>query len=109
MPFGWSLWRPKPTATARIARPAAAGATAGAGEGSLRSGAARAVPTKAPTRPPPMATIGVIAIASPSIEEGQGIGIHTWDQPHSAASPTVPISRPETAPNRYGRLVSSHR
>src|SRR4051812_19531293 len=81
---------------------------AGAGEGSLRSGAASAVPTKAPTKPPLTATIGVIRIASPSIDDGQEIGIHTCDQPHSAASPTVPMSAPDTTPKRYGRLVSSH-
>src|SRR3954462_4850660 len=89
-----------------MARPATAGATAGAGGGSLRRGAARAGPPEGPPRPPPIATIGVITIASPSIDEGQESGIHTCDQPHSAARPTVPVSRPETAPNREGRLVS---
>ena len=45
--------------------------------------------------------------ASGSSEDGHDIVIQTCDQPHSAASPIVPIAAPETAPNSTGRRIVS--
>ena len=67
------------------------------------------LPMNAPTRPPLTPASTVTAATSGSSSAGHGSGIQTCDQPHSAAVPIVPISRPATAPNASGpRLTSTN-
>src|SRR5215210_4212140 len=92
-------------ATATIS-PIPAAATAQRGEGARSStGGASARPIAPPSTPPETAASSPKITASGSSEDGQDIVIHTCDQPHSAARPSVPIATPETAPNRTGRRV----
>ena len=60
-----------------------------------------------PTSPPATPASTVTTATSGSSAVGHGSGIQTCDQPHSAAVPTVPISRPATAPKTSGPRSSS--
>ena len=73
----------------------AAGDRAGRSRAARRPGRLRAAATIAPIS------------ASGRRSEVQGNGIAIWDQPHSAAKPTVPIPRPEAAPRARGRRASA--
>ena len=42
-------------------------------------------------------------------EDGQGMVHQTCDQPHSAASPTVPMATPASAPKAIGRRRAAKR
>ena len=60
------------------------------------------MPMKAPSSPPATPASTVTSATSGSSADGHGSGIQTCDHAHSAAVPTVPISRPATAPNASG-------
>ena len=61
-----------------------------------------------PTSPPATPASTLTTATSGSSAVGHGSGIQMCDQPHSAAVPTVPISRPATAPKTSGpRRASS--
>ena len=79
------------TAAARMAR------------GRGRGWTARCEPIHAPSTPAATAVARLSSAASGSRLDGHGIGIHTCDQPHSAARPTVPMPTPDHSPNASGR------
>ena len=65
-------------------------------------GRVTAAPMNPPTAPPATAVTRPATAASGSSEPVQGIGIQIWLQPHSAASPIVPIRTPARAPVATG-------
>ena len=70
--------------------------------GRAASGRTSEPPTNPPSAPAATAVTRPASAASGSSEAVQGSGIQTWLQPHSAASPIVPIRTPATAPVATG-------
>ena len=67
------------------------------------------MPIQAPIVAPAIAAAKPTIAASGNAAPGQGSGIQSWDQPHSAARPTVPIPTPARSPKRSGRRVETKR